>query len=62
MSGNASSDQEAAEKANKLFKGIKMAMMTTISGNKAVSRPMQIQERWDKDDQELNTAVNFDNQ
>lgn len=44
MSGNASSDQEAMEKVNKLIKGIKVAMLTTISGNKAVSRPMQTQE------------------
>ncbi|WKA55584.1 pyridoxamine 5'-phosphate oxidase family protein [Planococcus shixiaomingii] len=44
MDGNASSTREAMEKVNKLIKGIEVAMLTTISGNKAVSRPMQTQE------------------
>ncbi|PSL41512.1 general stress protein 26 [Planomicrobium soli] len=44
MDGNASSTQEAMQKVNKLIKGIDVAMLTTIAGNKAVSRPMQTQE------------------
>jgi general stress protein 26 len=44
MNNNLSSNQEAIEKVKELIKDIDVAMLTTISGGKAVSRPMQTQE------------------
>src|SRR3712207_6232200 len=41
---NSSSHQESIEKVNELINDIKVAMLTTISDGKAVSRPMQTQE------------------
>ncbi|SDH36102.1 General stress protein 26 [Planococcus glaciei] len=44
MANHTTSNQEAIEKVKELIKDIEVAMFTTISNGKAVSRPMQTQE------------------
>lgn len=44
MDNNSSKHQEAIETVKELIKDIEVAMLTTVSGGKAVSRPMQTQE------------------